>query len=63
MAIFQAIIYRRKRNFMSTYLGRCVDNWVTENVEIGFPGAGDADRQDAPYSYNLFRGTRRGVTN
>jgi hypothetical protein len=62
MTVFQAIIYGRKHNFGSTYLGRCGDNWITENVEIGFPPAGETGRQEAPYSYKLFRHTRHGIT-
>jgi hypothetical protein len=34
--INHAIIYRWKLNLASAYLGRCGDNWVTEDCEINF---------------------------
>lgn len=35
------VIYRLKLNLVGTYLHRCGDNWVTQDVEIGFLPSGD----------------------
>jgi hypothetical protein len=45
MIINHAIIYRWKQNLASIYLGRCGDNWVTEDTEIGLPYPGDTGRR------------------
>jgi hypothetical protein len=36
---------------VSACLGRCGDNWVTEDGEIGLPPPGDIGRHDAHCSY------------
>jgi hypothetical protein len=46
-------IYRLKQSLARTCLCRCVDNWVTEDVEIGFSVSGDTGRHDAPSSRML----------
>jgi hypothetical protein len=35
--INHSIINRWKQNFIRTYVGRCGDNWVTEDAVTGFP--------------------------
>jgi hypothetical protein len=50
MIINHAVIYKCKRNLAIVYVGRPGDTWVAEDVEIGFPPAGDTGRLDAPCS-------------
>jgi hypothetical protein len=44
----ELIIYgaRKKRNLASLYFGRSGDNWIADNVVIGFPLLGDTDRHN-----------------
>jgi hypothetical protein len=39
MIINHTLISQWKRNLESTYIGRRIDNWVTQDSEIGFPTA------------------------
>jgi hypothetical protein len=41
------IIFLRKRNLVSTCLGKCGDNWIREDFEIDIPPAGDTELLDA----------------
>jgi hypothetical protein len=43
------------------YLGRREDNWVTEDLEIGFPSSEGVGRHGPPCSYTLFRRTKREI--
>jgi hypothetical protein len=47
------VIHWRKLNLASTYLGGCENNWVTEEVEIGFPPSRYIDRPDASCPWTL----------
>jgi hypothetical protein len=50
ITINHTTICQRKLNLTSTFLGRCGDNWVTEDTEIGFSPPGDTDQYYAPCS-------------
>jgi hypothetical protein len=51
-------MYQWKQNWASSYLGRCGDNWVTEDIEIGIPPPGDTGRQD----HSMFSNIAGGIT-
>jgi hypothetical protein len=44
---YKDFFYEKKTNWASNCLNKCGDNWITEDLKIDFPPAGDTERLDA----------------